>query len=592
MRLFCLFALFGFAVSQTLSCTGMTSGYYCTDESNWAWCYGSSTPITGTCTSGLVCACGYTDANPCTWPDTPPSLCTGSPGDFLGGTTTTSSSASATPSATTSSTATEEPAEQSSNSSITEPDEVDPPSERIASAYFTNWPQYHTGSLDGYSCTFVPSDIDASHLTHIFYAFAVFDESFEVQNYEWNDFDFYTELQAKKETYTHLKTLISIGGWNFNYYDSTKDLFSTMASTQENRQTFINSAITYAHTHGFDGIDIDWEYPGYTDQGGQPEDTENFTSLLREMRIAIENDTDSTKLLLSIAAPMGVEKIALIELEKIHKYLDFMNLMAYDLHGSWDSNVGPHTALYNGYDDICIDYAVQFYLDANVPTRKLILGLAAYGRTWELANTGEAASYGTAGNGAGSAGVCTQEEGFLSSFEVTYMIDNGAVAVEDESTDTFFAYNDDMFVTYDTVDTHATKIDYMCDNNFGGAFIWAMDLDTSYTMIDAMYDRVTSCTTSQSSSSSALPVSVSSSSSSAPISQLSSSSSSSVLPVSVSSSSSGSTDICAQCNEDFKSCVTVIESPEEICPCVAVLFSYFKCFFCRIGNHVSQMASV
>lgn len=74
-----------------------------------------------------------------------------------------------------------------------------------------------------------------------------------------------------------MKTFISIGGWNFNLYESTKYLFSKMASTKENRAKFIKSAIAFAHKYGFDGIDLDWEYPGWEDQGGSKEDTPNFT---------------------------------------------------------------------------------------------------------------------------------------------------------------------------------------------------------------------------------------------------------------------------------------------------------------------------
>ena len=134
----------------------------------------------------------------------------------------------------------------------------------------------------------MPSDIDASHLDVINYAFAVIYTQFNVVNYEWDDFDFYAQLQAKKQTNPKLQTFISIGGWNFNLFDSTKYFFSNMASTSSNRAHFIQSAIAFAHTHGFDGIDIDWEYPGWADQGGNPSDTPNFNSFVLPSLLSID----------------------------------------------------------------------------------------------------------------------------------------------------------------------------------------------------------------------------------------------------------------------------------------------------------------
>jgi len=88
-----------------------------------------------------------------------------------------------------------------------------------------------------------------------------------------------------------LKTLISLGGWNFNFNYDTKHIFTTLAASRANRQKFIQSCIQFARKYNFDGIDLDWEYPGDPDQGGRPEDTPNYTLLLAEMRAAINAET-------------------------------------------------------------------------------------------------------------------------------------------------------------------------------------------------------------------------------------------------------------------------------------------------------------
>ncbi|KAH3763748.1 chitinase 2 [Pelomyxa schiedti] len=473
-------------------CSGLATGFYCLDSSRYAWCYGSVTPTMNACASGTVCQCGSTTSSPCNWPSaSPPSDCQGAAGSVWSGSVIPVES-SVVP-------------EPSTGDSSVAPTPVTPSGDKKLVAYFTNWPQYHTANLNGYPCRYTPSNVDASHITHINYAFAVITPQFTVTNYEWDDFDFYTQIQALKTQYPALKTLISIGGWNFNYNEPTKHYFSSMAETSSNRQVFIQSAIKYARDHGFDGfstslnsiqfshqkgIDIDWEYPAFPDQGGRPQDTPNFTLLLKELRAAIDAEHAANKLLLTIAAPAGEAKIQLLQVNQFHQYLDWINLMTYDLHGSWDNVVGPHTALHST-DGLSIDHAVQLYLSAGVPSEKLILGLAAYGRTWTLAQSSTSATrYGAAAIGPGTAGVCTQEGGFLSSFEIDAFVKGGATSAVDSSTTTAFAFKGNQFVTYDTLDTHHTKTLYLCQKQLGGAMFWAMDLDTHHQMIAAVYNTL------------------------------------------------------------------------------------------------------
>lgn len=231
------------------------------------------------------------------------------------------------------------------------------------------------------------------------------------------------------------------------------------------------------------------------------------------MREAIEADKRSPKLLLTIAAPAGEEKIRLIEVNKIHKYrarlspfflfvflvltmdflntVDWINLMTYDLHGSWDSTTGPHTAL-KAADGLSIEHAVDLYTKGGVPAAKLLVGLAGYGRTWTLANPASH-EYGSPAIGAGNAGVCTQEAGFLASFEIAHMVANGGAMATDVASQTAYAWNGNQFVTFDTISTHRAKTDFACQRGLGGAMFWAMDLDTDFAMINSIYDSTMAC---------------------------------------------------------------------------------------------------
>jgi chitinase len=157
-------------------------------------------------------------------------------------------------------------------------------------------------------------------------------------------------LQQLKQKNAALKTLLSIGGWSFNdpqdvnqIVTMTSGLFSQMASSTAGRQQFIQSEIAYTRKYGFDGIDIDWEYPGYAGRGGAPADLANFLALLTEFRAAA-----GPGFLLSMAAPAIVPTGVPAQyhqdpssfyawLAQCAQQLNWLNVMCYDYHGAFDN---------------------------------------------------------------------------------------------------------------------------------------------------------------------------------------------------------------------------------------------------------------
>jgi chitinase len=146
----------------------------------------------------------------------------------------------------------------------------------------------------------------------------------------------FNQLLELKAKYPYLKVFISVGGyaWSAN--------FSNAALTEASRQTFVKSCIDlYFKTYKgvFDGIDIDWESPvtgGLTK--GRPEDKHNFTLLLAELRRQLDElgSANGTRYLLTIAAAGGPGMDQRYERNQIDQYLDWVGLMTYDLHGTWD----------------------------------------------------------------------------------------------------------------------------------------------------------------------------------------------------------------------------------------------------------------
>ena len=257
--------------------------------------------------------------------------------------------------------------------------------------YFPEWGIYQKN----YHVT----DIPAQKLNVINYAFAkptaggdvvLFDEWAAVQRPYPGDqagqplLGNFHQLNKLKQRNPHLITMISIGGWTLS------GEFSDIALTSASRQKFATSAVAFMKRYGFDGLDIDWEYPvggGLAGNKWRPADKQNYTFLLQELRRQLDTSAqaDGKRYHLSIAAPAGPWNAANFELSKIAAACDWINLMAYDMHGGWETTTGHHSPLRGVApgDALCAEEAVKAYLAAGVPANKLVLGLPFYGRGWQ-----------------------------------------------------------------------------------------------------------------------------------------------------------------------------------------------------------------
>lgn len=221
-------------------------------------------------------------------------------------------------------------------------------SKRVVIAYVTSW----SGLMP-----------DPTHLTHINYAFGHVNDEFNgvrIDNEER-----LKKIVGLKQNAPHLKVLLSIGGWG-------SGRFSEMAASDENRLSFAKDCRRVVEEFNLDGIDIDWEYPTSSMAGisASPDDTANYTLLMRDIRQAI----GKAMLLTQATAATGEH----IDFRAIDPYIDFTNVMAYDMGNPPYLN----SALYRSHQvaGICAHEAVEAHLKAGVPTDKLVLGLAFYGR--------------------------------------------------------------------------------------------------------------------------------------------------------------------------------------------------------------------
>ncbi len=292
----------------------------------------------------------------------------------------------------------------------------------------------------------------------------------------------FNQFAKLKAAHPQLKLVIAVGGWG----DSAR--FSD-AALPENRTAFVASCIDLfirgqidpargiAMPGLFDGIDIDWEYPGACGASCdyRPEDTQNFTALLQEFRRQL--DEIDPRLLLTVAAPAPARLSSLWELDQVAEQVDWINIMGYDYHGSWLPN-GPtnhHANLFTDPSDpsespLSSNEAVQRYLAGGVPAEKLVLGVPFYGKGWRGVAD---ANYGLFQPAQGLAPGAFEAGGE----SYARLTQRELPAFFDEATGASWLYDGDEFWSYDDVTSLARKAQYVREQNLRGIMFWELSGD-------------------------------------------------------------------------------------------------------------------
>ena len=142
----------------------------------------------------------------------------------------------------------------------------------------------------------------------------------------------FSQISNLKQKAPGLKIWISIGGWTFSDNDTdTQAVWGDLASTQAKRTTFATNLRKFCKEWGFDGVDLDWEYPGAPDRRGNKEDSDNFVALLQSIWAIFRASDTSHALGLSFTAPTSYWYLRWFKIDEMHQYVDWINLMTYDL---------------------------------------------------------------------------------------------------------------------------------------------------------------------------------------------------------------------------------------------------------------------
>ena len=220
--------------------------------------------------------------------------------------------------------------------------------EKVVLAYVTSW-----------------SDVmpNPALVTHINYAFGHVNDTFN--GVRINNEERLKQIVALKTQHPELKVLLSIGGWG-------SGRFSEMAADEGNRLSFAKDCQRVVKEFGLDGIDIDWEYPtsSAANISSSPDDTDNYTLLMRDIRQAIGKDK-----LLTLAS---VASAQYVNFRAILNDIDFVNIMSYDMANAPKHHSALYRASITGW--LTCDEAVKAHIDSGVPAERLVLGMPFYGR--------------------------------------------------------------------------------------------------------------------------------------------------------------------------------------------------------------------
>lgn len=317
---------------------------------------------------------------------------------------------------------------------------------------------------------------DARKLTHINVAFGHVKDNHCTVAYTRN----LDTLDKLRQHNPELGILLSIGGWGAGG-------FSEAASTAEGRQLFAKTAVDILKDAKLDGIDVDWEYPCYGEAGigSSPADKQNFTLLLKEVREALDRqgELDGRHYLLTIATGADQYYIDGTEMAEVQKYLDWVQLMTYDMRGGFQILTGHHTNLFTPPGDlfrISVEASVNLFVNAGVPREKIVIGGAFYSRMWK--------------------NVPNQNNGYLQMSPTSggygpdytklasdYIDKNGFTRHWDDDAKAPYLFDGSTFISYDDEQSLQAKCAYVVEQGLLGIMFWEYSCDETGTLLDAIY---------------------------------------------------------------------------------------------------------
>jgi chitinase len=327
----------------------------------------------------------------------------------------------------------------------------------------------------------VSGQVDGRKLTRVNYAFANIEQGRIVEG-SAADAGNLAALSALKRDNPQLTVLVSVGGWLWS------GGFSDMALTKESRAVFIDSVAAFVTRYDLDGLDIDWEFPGMAGftQRFRSEDKQNYTLLVKDLRARFDSIGKKThrRLCITVATGATSDFLEHTEMGEVQKYVDTVNLMAYDYYEPGDQKItGNHAPLFVNPADprgISADRSVREYEQAGVPAEKLVLGVPFYGHVWGHVSP--------VNNGLFQPGERVPNVFAKYGAVVTTMLGHGYTRYWDAAASVPYLYNAEkqIFVSYEDPESLALKCKYVRDHHLAGMMFWDYSGDPSGALLSAI----------------------------------------------------------------------------------------------------------
>ncbi|KAF9097092.1 hypothetical protein BGX23_009766 [Mortierella sp. AD031] len=357
--------------------------------------------------------------------------------------------------------------------------------EKMVVAYWTDWT----------SATMPPEAIPFDKVTRVNYAFSIVSPDFRPVFQT----DYLLNRVVRAAHAKGVKVLMSIGGWTGSQY------FSPLAASPQGRKT-LSMAL------------LPWEYPGRMGSAGniydEKNDAKNFLQLLKELRMAMNQLPKGEALEISLATrllPFDGPDGKMKDVSEFSKVVNHINVMAYDINGSWGTLTGVNSPL-GGAGDLTYANGAQVWISAGFPAGQINMGVPFYGRSLTTQSDMTTTQSMQAPfvkpvplgdkNDALWTDPCEKEAAYSGVWKFKNLREEGLIDFQgnahapwickfDEESKTPWLFNPKtrQFISYDDRESLRLKVEYAKERQLGGVMLWAINQDTTdFELLDVLQD--------------------------------------------------------------------------------------------------------